>query len=110
MLKDLEFIETNSCFFLKRADDVQVARLFFSVSNNIVCINRLFVNPEYRKKGIANFLLHNLIKTYPKNIMLVTANPDDLEYMSTNSLLKLYGKFKFVFLRETDEGTLMQRN
>ena len=41
------------------------------------------------------------------NSFIVSAQPDDENYMKREDLLNFYRKFGFEFLKETDEGTLM---
>lgn len=110
----------NNCIIMYTKDKGQVVRLFYSYSNkdpvlkhlNIikpyVCILRLYVNPPYRCFGHATLALKLLFEHLPDaKTFILTANPDDPEYMTHQELLNFYGKFGFKVIEEVDEGTKM---
>lgn len=125
-MKDLDIHIGNSYIVLKDQSGGQVVQLHFSDSFNsgktnsehkevnesliapFSCIVRLFVHPKFRKKGYATFAMDKFFEIHDEfNSFIVSAQPDDEEFMKREDLLKFYRKFGFEFLKETDEGTLM---
>jgi GNAT superfamily N-acetyltransferase len=125
-VEDLELCVGDSYLLMKNELGGQVVSLYFSntiepqeikseykeVRDSLVfpysCINRLVVTPKYRRKGLANSIMDKFFEIHKDfNSFIVSAQPDDEDYMKKEDLLNFYRKFGFEFLKETDEGTLM---
>lgn len=124
-MNDLTIHVSDSYVLLKDQNEAQVVQLHFSDSFNgkinselrevreslvfpFSCIVRLFVHPQFRKKGYATFAMEKFFEVHDDfNSFIVSAEPDDEDYMKREDLLNFYRKFGFEFLKETDEGTLM---
>ena len=117
---------SDSYVLLKDHNEAQVVRLYFTdsikpgkinsehieVNESLIflffCIVRLFVHPRFRKKGYATFAMEKFFEIHDEfNSFIVSAQPDDEDYMKREDLLNFYRKFGFEFLKENDEGTLM---
>ena len=105
---------SNTYIILKDQNEGQVVQLHFSdsiksskinsehieVRENLVfpfsCIVRLFVHPQFRKKGYATFAMEKFFEIHEDfNSFIVSAQPDDENYMKREDLLNFYRKFGF---------------
>lgn len=100
---ELRINETSLVFVTK--EGYQIAKLFFHKFYNsppnpeycgllslpYVSIVRLIVIKEYRRKKYASKLFNKLFEIH-KDIksFIVTANPDDIKYISKEALLRFY--------------------
>lgn len=107
--------DLESAIVIRNRNGGQIGRLFFSYTEKstfdacdapFVCIIRLYVDPKYRRQGIASFMLNRLISKFSCNY-IVDAYPDDKEYMSSSKLLKFYNSFGFKEDKRTDDGMRM---
>lgn len=109
-VKSLKLNIYPTSIILENNDKAQVGRLFYSYGeNDVVCIDRLYVVPNYRKQGLGTYLINTLIENNINSSMLVNAFSDDEEYMPTKKLIEFYNKFGFLYHQETEEGFLLKR-
>lgn len=122
----LSIHEENGCIIFKNKNEAQVVRLFFSQYGNeslekgfkkkyknlasvkhLVCINRLHVSADYRRKGWGSIIMNHLLTRFKESSYIVNAYPDDQDYMSLDELVKFYGNFGFKVAHITEEGFLL---
>lgn len=110
----------NSCIVMRNRNEGQVVRLFYNQANNkmfvsesefrfppFICINRLYVDFNYRKIGWATVIMNLLIERFKGYSFLVNAFTDDKEYMSNERLIEFYNSFGFKFLKLSEEGVIL---
>jgi ribosomal protein S18 acetylase RimI-like enzyme len=110
----------NGCIVMRNRNEGQVVRLFYNQVDNkmfisksefrfppFICINRLYVDFNYRKIGWANVVMNLLIERFKGHSFLVNAFSDDKEYMSNETLIKFYNSFGFKFLKLSEEGVIL---
>ncbi len=116
----LSICEYDDSLIMKNCNEGQVVKVFYSQSNNkmfisesefrfppFICINRLYVDPIYRKIGWATVVMNLLIERFKGYSFLVNAFTDDKEYMSNETLIKFYNSFGFKFLKLSEEGVIL---
>jgi len=110
----------NGCIVMRNRNEGQVVKIFYNQSNNkmfisenefrfppFICINCLYVNPNYRKIGWATNIMNLLIERFKGYSFLVNAFPDDKEYMSSEKLIEFYKGFGFKFLMPSEDGVIL---
>lgn len=124
-MKDLtlKINETSLVFITK--EGYQIAKLFFHkfcntppnpeyrdlLSLPYISIARLIVTKEYRRKKYATELFNKLFELN-KDVksFIISANPDNPEYITKEALLRFYESFGFKRYKETEEGTILILN
>lgn len=119
---------TDSFIKIKNGSGETIAKLYYMQFNGkapfihriqnvdlnppFVLINRLLVEPGYRRCGLATLMMYQMLTVKFLDIkqFIVVANPDDEVEMSRENLLKFYSSFGFVSKYEVDEGTVMVFN
>jgi len=116
----LSIDEYDGCIVMRNRNEGQVVKVFYNQSNNkmfisenefrfppFICVNRLYVDPNYRKKGWATIIMNLLIERFKGYSFLVNAFPDDKEYMSNEKLIEFYKGFGFKFLIPSEDGVIL---
>jgi ribosomal protein S18 acetylase RimI-like enzyme len=61
----IEYVESNRlCFQAVDSEDFIIGELFLDLSENSACINDVWVDEDFRKKGVATALVSYTLKTY----------------------------------------------
>jgi len=110
----------DGCIVMRNRNEGQVVRLFYNQADNkmfisesefrfppFICINRLYVDFNYRKIGWATVVMNLLIERFKGYSFLVNAFSDDKEYMSNETLIKFYNSFGFKSLKLSEEGVIL---
>ncbi len=110
----------NDCIVMRNRNEGQVVKVFYNKSNNkmfvsetefrfppFICINRLYVDPNYRKIGWATIVMNLLIERFKGYSFLVNAFTDNKEYMSSEKLIEFYKGFGFKFLMPSEDGVIL---
>lgn len=116
----LSIDEYDGCIVMRNRNEGQVVKVFYNKSNNkmfisesefrfppFICVNRLYVNPNYRKIGWATVVMNLLIERFKGYSFLVNAFPDDKEYMSSEKLIEFYKRLGFKFLMPSEDGVIL---
>lgn len=89
--------ESENYIGLLNKDEIHIGRLYFKVNKcgSKIFIDRLYINLEYRKIGLASFMINRLFEMYTDHSFYVTALSDNEDYISNKDLIKFYKKFGF---------------
>lgn len=111
---------SNDSIIMRNRFEGQVVRLFYNKVNDrlfvsesefkfppFICINRLYVDFNYRKIGWATIVMNFLIERFKGYSFIVNAFPDDKEYMTNKRLIEFYNGFGFKFLKASEEGVIL---
>lgn len=106
----LSYEESDNFIVLRNKDKGQVVRLFFNITENQVCLIRLYIIPTYRKQGWARFVIQRVLEKYKDKSFITDAYADEDQEFTSEQLISLMCSFGFVIERLTEDGVLLKKN